>query len=124
MRIPLRGEEEDAISESAPQRRTVMLVRAFLLLTIKLNCDPGTPSVTFISKDLKGETEFVIDSGSEPNILKIKMANDYLLCDEADKIKLSGNTNETVTTYSSCIIRHLRASCRISSCTKLLPHPA
>lgn len=37
------------------------------------------------------------------NILKINKADDYLFCDEINKIKLSSITNETITTYGSCI---------------------
>ncbi|KAL2745393.1 hypothetical protein V1477_006248, partial [Vespula maculifrons] len=37
------------------------------------------------------------------NILKINKVDDYLFCDEINKIKLSSITNETITTYDDAI---------------------
>ncbi|KAL2730683.1 LOW QUALITY PROTEIN: enzymatic polyprotein endonuclease reverse [Vespula squamosa] len=72
--------------------------------SIHLNENQETPSVIIFSKDLKEETTFLVDTGSEPNILKIEKTDDYLLCNEANKIKVSGITNGTIITYGSCTL--------------------
>lgn len=76
--------------------------RIVYIRKVKLNRDPRTPFVVVTSKNLKEETEFLVDTESEHNILKICMAHDYLMCNKSDKIKLNGITKETVTTYGSC----------------------
>lgn len=45
-----------------------------------------------------------MDTGAEPNILKIGNIDGDLMCNEDEKIKLSGITEETVTTYGSVTI--------------------
>nr|KAF7392464.1 hypothetical protein H0235_017463 [Vespula pensylvanica] len=44
--------------------------------------------------------------GFEPNILKINKADEYLLCEEINKIIPNGIIEETITTYGSCIVGH------------------
>lgn len=71
---------------------------------LRLKEETTSPSIILSSKDLNKETEFLVDTGSELNILKIKMADGDLMCNENDKVKLSGITDETVTTYGSVTI--------------------
>ncbi|XP_035742203.1 uncharacterized protein LOC118450510 [Vespa mandarinia] len=78
--------------------------RANYVHTVRLSSNPSSSSVVISSKDLKGEIEFLVDIGSEPNILKIDKADDYLMSNETNKINLSGITKETVGTYGTCII--------------------
>lgn len=68
---------------------------------LRLDDEAISPSITLLSKDLLGETQFLVDTGSEPNILKIGKADDDLLCNETNKIKLSGITRETITTQGT-----------------------
>lgn len=72
--------------------------------TVRLSSDLSSPPIAISSKDLKKEIEFLVDTGSEANILKIGKADDFLMCNETNKIKLSGITKETVGTYGTCII--------------------
>lgn len=68
---------------------------------LRLNDEAISTSITLLSEDLLGRTEFLVDTGSEPNILKIDKADGDLLCNETDKIKLSGITRETITTLAT-----------------------
>lgn len=71
---------------------------------LQLKEEATSPSIALSSTDFTFEVEFLVDTGSEPHILKIKMANRDLICDIDDKIRLSGITSETVTTYGSVTV--------------------
>ncbi|KAL2730685.1 hypothetical protein V1478_005098 [Vespula squamosa] len=66
---------------------------------VNLDQDLGTPSVIISSKDLKREITFLIDTGSESNILKINKPDDWetiagRTCDVV-KVKVSNNEIKT-----------------------------
>lgn len=65
---------------------------------LQLDEEANSPSIALLFKDLIGKTKFLVDTGSKPNILNIGKADDDLLCDKTNKIKLSGITRETIIT--------------------------